>query len=237
MTYKETDEPKGDSDRHPFPLEKIGCFKNRLKSAIGTQSLRGFSRRCGLSEATLRSYLSGGTYPTLDRLLQMASALEKDPTWLAFGVSQKTNEEDDADDLPGSYAFIPLYDARVSAGSGAWNEHSKVLTNISFTRYSLRRQGLTPDNLSAIRIAGDSMEPVLHDGDTVVVDHTRAVIEGEGIYVLLLDGHLYAKRLQRTWDGIVVISENKAYREIVIPRDQADTLKVVGKAVWAAGWL
>ncbi|WP_227506822.1 S24 family peptidase [Marinobacter subterrani] len=135
------------------------------------------------------------------------------------------------------YAFVPLYDAQCSAGDGAWNENSKVLTHLSFTRYSLRKKGLTPEHLSAIRIDGDSMEPVLHSGDTVLIDHTRTTIEGEGIYVLLLNDHLYAKRLQSSFDGVVIISENKQYQPVTVPRDRLNELEVIGRAVWSAGWL
>ncbi|MBB3231742.1 S24 family peptidase [Halomonas stenophila] len=135
------------------------------------------------------------------------------------------------------YAFVPLYDAQCSAGAGAWNDHCRVLTNLSFTRYSLRKQGLTPEHLSAIRVDGDSMEPVLHSGDTVLIDHTRTTIEGEGIYVIRLDDHLYAKRLQRSFDGVEIISANKDYERITVPKERMVELEVIGRAVWAAGWL
>ncbi|MDX1465588.1 MAG: S24 family peptidase [Halomonas sp.] len=135
------------------------------------------------------------------------------------------------------YAFVPLYDAQCSAGAGAWNDHCRVLTYLSFTRYSLRKQGLTPEHLSAIRVDGDSMEPVLHNGDTVLIDHTRTNIEGEGIYVIRLDDHLYAKRLQRSFDGVAVISENPSYDRLTVPKERLVELEVIGRAVWAAGWL
>ncbi|WP_338127290.1 XRE family transcriptional regulator [Vreelandella titanicae] len=234
MGYEERDADQLNDIEHPIPAEGIGRFPSRLKEALGTESARVFSRRCGLSEGAIRSYMSGDTYPTLDRLALIANALGKDMQWLAFG-----EEKSDSIDVKGmdDYAFVPLYDAQCSAGDGAWNEGCRVLTHISFTRYSLRKQGLTPDHLSAIRIDGDSMEPDLHSGDTVLIDHTRIAIEGEGIYILRLDGHLYAKRLQRNFDGVSIISSNKEYREVVVPRDRLAELEIVGRAVWSAGWL
>lgn len=189
---------------------------------------------CGLSEATLRSYLSGATYPTLDRLMQIAEASQVDPQWLAFGVIQ-----DEKAPAPGmeDYAFVPLYDAQCSAGPGAWNENCRVLTHICFTRYSLRKQGLTPEHLSAVRNDGDSMYPDISNGDTVLIDHTRTTIEGEGIYIIRLEDHLYAKRLQRNFDGVSVISTNSAYDKVFVPRDRLSELEIIGRAVWAAGWL
>jgi len=234
MSYIESDAKGDKNEQHPFPSHGIGCFKERLKTAMASHSLRGFSKMCGLSEATLRSYLSGTTYPTLDRLTQIAGASKVDPQWLAFGT-----EQDDSAEMAGmeDYAFVPLYDAQCSAGDGAWNENCRVLTHISFTRYSLRKQGLTPEHLSAIRIDGDSMEPVLHSGDTVLIDHTRTTIEGEGIYILRLDGHLYAKRLQRQFNGVSIISANTVYDKVLVPQDQLHELEIIGRAVWSAGWL
>ncbi|MCY1372485.1 hypothetical protein D9M69_596920 [compost metagenome] len=89
-----------------------------------------------------------------------------------------------------------------------------------------------------MQLDGDSNEPVLADGDTVMIDHSRNTMEGEGFYVILLDDHLYAKRLQRQFDGSIhIISENKAYQVMVVPRDRLEELQIIGRAVWAGGWL
>jgi phage repressor protein C with HTH and peptisase S24 domain len=232
--YEERDGSQLNDADHPIASNGIGCFPARLKDALGSESARVFSRRCGLSEGAIRSYMSGDTFPTLDRLELIANALGKDMQWLAFGTA---HEESPSVLGMEDYAFVPLYDAQCSAGAGAWNENCRVLTHISFTRYSLRKQGLTPEHLSAIRIDGDSMEPVLHSGDTVLIDHTRTTIEGEGIYILRLDGHLYAKRLQRQFNGVSIISANKEYDKVLVPQDQLHELDIIGRAVWSAGWL
>ncbi|KMQ73752.1 S24 family peptidase [Marinobacter subterrani] len=231
-------EQAGEIDDVKVDTNNFDAFRERLKIAMGSDSARVFARKCRLSEGAIRSYLSGETFPTLDRLAMIASAADVGADWLAFGFSKEELKRE----VPQpagmeDYAFVPLYDAQCSAGDGAWNEHSRVLTHLSFTRYSLRKKGLTPEQLSAIRIDGDSMEPVLHSGDTVLIDHTRTTIEGEGIYVLRLDDHLYAKRLQRNFDGVVIISENKQYQPVTVPRDRLNELEVIGRAVWSAGWL
>ena len=144
---------------------------------------------------------------------------------------QGTGQED-------SYAYIPLYDARVSQGHGAWNESVKVLTMLAFTKYSLRRKGLNPAELAAVRVDGDSNEPILSDGDTVMVDLSRNVLQGEAFYVIRIDDLLYAKRLQREFDGsILVISANPAYKMITVPQDRLDSLKIIGRVMWAGGWM
>lgn len=214
-------------------------FSERLRLAIGGESINKFASKCGFSESLVRKYLSG-SIPGFDKAVVMARAAGVRLEWLAGEGRMHADESGTAIAGPkgmDDYAFVPLYDAQCSAGNGSWNEHSQILTYLSFTRYSLRKQGLTPEQLSAIRIDGDSMEGVLDNGDTVLIDHTRTSIEGEGIYVLRLDGHLYAKRLQRNFDGVRIISENKQYPPIDVPKDRLYELEVIGRAVWAAGWL
>jgi len=215
---------------------KDGAFIGRLRElASKVGSANALAKAAGISQSGIQRYLNGGE-PSRKALVAIATAGGVSIDWLATGRGASNDTAEDPSGME-DYAFVPLYDAQCSAGDGSWNENSRVLTHLSFTRYSLRKQGLTPEHLSAIRVDGDSMEPVLNSGDTVLIDHTRTAIEGEGIYVVRLDGHLYAKRLQRNFDGVVIISENKHYQPINVPRDRMDELQVIGRAVWSAGWL
>lgn len=82
------------------------------------------------------------------------------------------------------------------------------------------------------------MSGTIEDGDTVMIDESRSTLEGEGVYVVLLDEHLYAKRLQRQFDGAIhIISDNKDYRDMVVPKARVNELQILGRAVWAGGWL
>lgn len=62
----------------------------------------------------------GETFPTLDRLEQIAQAAGTSAMWLAFGTPIPA--EDSREKGDDNYAYIPLYDARVSAGHGSWTE-------------------------------------------------------------------------------------------------------------------
>ncbi|WP_240915557.1 helix-turn-helix transcriptional regulator [Metapseudomonas otitidis] len=215
-----------------------GKFSERLREAIGSQSVLAFSKECGISDSLVRKYL-GGSLPGTDNLVLMARAAKVSIAWLAAGEGEKhlggqaANSTDDS-----TYAYVPLYDARCSAGSGAWNERSRVLVSLSFTRYSLRKKGLMPANLACLRVDGDSMTGLLEDGDTVMIDLHRNTLEGEGVYVVMLDDHLYAKRLQRQFDGsVLIISHNAAYKEMVVPKDRLSELHIIGRVVWAGGWM
>jgi phage repressor protein C with HTH and peptisase S24 domain len=196
------------------------------------------SRLTSIPRRTLEYYLTGQRELKVARCVEIAKAVGVDVGWLATGEGDRIKglpAQSSADD---KYAYVPLYDACCSAGHGSWSDGAKVLTMLAFTAYSLRKQGLEPAKLSAIRVDGDSMEGLLSDGDTVMIDHARNVLEGEAIYVIRLDDHLYAKRLQRQFDGsIQIISENKAYRDMVVPKEQLNDLQIIGRVVWAGGWI
>ncbi len=237
----ETELFKDGSSSVPNPKDGIGTRIGEVARSF--DSRKKAADAAGVASSTLMRWISGESTPVFQQLGQLVFAAGYSLDWVYSGQGPRRPGEQAGSFQPverselEDYAFVPLYDAQCSAGDGSWNEDSRVLTKLSFTRYSLRKQGLTPERLSAIRIDGDSMEPVLHSGDTVLIDHTRRTIEGEGIYVLRLDGHLYAKRLQRNFDGVVIISENKQYPPITVPSDRLEELDIIGRAVWSAGWI
>lgn len=56
-------------------------FKDKLREAMNGESNRAFGAKCQLSEAVIRNYLSGKTYPTLDRLAVIASVTGRPIEW------------------------------------------------------------------------------------------------------------------------------------------------------------
>ena len=186
----------------------------------------------------MQRYMKGGE-PTRKVLISLAECTGVSLEWLMTGSgTEEVGGNSSHISTDETYAYVPLYDARCSAGHGSWNENAKVLTMLAFTAYSLRKQGLTPSKLSAVRVDGDSMAGLLEDGDTVMIDHSRNQLEAEAVYVIRLDDHLYAKRLQRLFDGSVrIISENKAYGDVVVSKTQLNDLTIIGRVVWAGGWI
>ncbi|MDD3553245.1 MAG: helix-turn-helix transcriptional regulator [Deltaproteobacteria bacterium] len=59
-------------------------FKDRLKQCIREEPVAAFARRCGLPEATIRSYLNGKK-PVYDKLVRIADAAGVSIDWLATG--------------------------------------------------------------------------------------------------------------------------------------------------------
>ena len=79
---------------------------------------------------------------------------------------------------------------------------------------------------------GDSMDPLLRDGDEILVDRTPRPFR-EGVHVARLGEALLVKRIQAVPPGrLLLISENPAYGPIEMSASDVD---VVGRVVWKGG--
>ncbi|MBG7255726.1 helix-turn-helix transcriptional regulator [Pseudomonas aeruginosa] len=196
------------------------------------------ARLTAIPRRTLEYYLTGDSEPKLARCVDIAKAAGVDIGWLATGAGEMHSAAPDEAAEDDTYAYVPLYDARVSAGHGSWMEGARTLAKLAFTRYSLRKQGLEIANMSAVRIGGDSMEPLLSDGDTVMIDHSCGEVRDEAIYVIRLDDHLYAKRIQRQINGgLAIISANSAYQTMYVSKQDLEAIDIIGRVVWAGRWM
>ena len=87
---------------------------------------------------------------------------------------------------------------------------------------------LPEDTTFGVRISGDSMESVFHDGQIAWVLQQESVANGE-IGIFALNGEAYIKKLQNDKDGIFLISLNEKYAPIPVGED--DRLDIFGKVL------
>lgn len=130
-------------------------------------------------------------------------------------------------------AMVPIYDVQASAGHGALNGTEAQSGQMAFTRGYLREMtNAGSASLAVIRVRGDSMEDTLHRDDIVLVDKTRCDLDRDGIFVLRLGDELLVKRIGRSRqrDHVLLISDNKVYPAIDLPRAEIDD--VIGEVIW-----
>ncbi|PYZ58634.1 MULTISPECIES: helix-turn-helix transcriptional regulator [Providencia] len=87
MSYKEKNRETDNSMPRGFIRNEITHFKDRLREAMNGESGNSLAKRSGISEAAIRTYLSGKTYPSLDKLAVLAEKCEVAIEWLANGVN------------------------------------------------------------------------------------------------------------------------------------------------------
>ncbi|WP_226698997.1 helix-turn-helix transcriptional regulator [Qipengyuania gaetbuli] len=190
-------------------------------------SLAALSSMLGRNPSYLQQFVRKGSPRRLE---------EQDRHRLAefFGVSEvelgadpdlaRPRESDD-------FLAVPRLALDASAGPGAVSAEEISFDSFRFSRRWLREMGLEGADLSAIRVEGDSMEPVLRSGDEIFVDRNKRA--GEGIHVVRIGDALHVKQVQvSAADRIKLISANDAYAPVELARHEVE---VIGRVVWKGG--
>jgi SOS-response transcriptional repressor LexA/DNA-binding XRE family transcriptional regulator len=126
-------------------------------------------------------------------------------------------------DLPSGSFVVPLLDQRLSAGPGtAIPEADEAKALIRVPGY-LARYG---ENIAALTVDGDSMEPTLHRGDMIVCDSCGW--SGEGVYAVRIGGSGLVKRLTKAPGKVVVLSDNPKYPPREEPEGSED-FAIIGR--------
>ena len=132
-------------------------------------------------------------------------------------------------------AAVPEMDVAAGAGFLALNEDAPRENARWYLPEAMLRQegGANPADLRIVRVRGDSMEPVLGEGDRLVIDTARTR-PSTGELCALWDGHgLVVKRVEIVAGEPVrlrLTSANPAYAPYTCLAEEA---RIVGKVVWA----
>lgn len=204
---------------------------NPLNASVASE----FARILGIEVADFSARLAEeiarmatGAMP-VRRELSNAQFLESAEVW------------DDDTPLGDDEVYVPfLKEVELSAGSGRTAVQESSNRKLRFGRISLRNQGVDPDNVKCVTVAGNSMEPVLRNGSTVAVDTGNPrVIDGD-MYAIDHAGQLRVKQLYRMpGGGLRLRSFNRdehpdeEYSAVQI-RDQG--LVVLGRVFWSGGF-
>jgi hypothetical protein len=100
------------------------------------------------------------------------------------------------DDLPeGEFVMVPRLDVHLSAGGGREQvEIDLVKDNPQAFRAEWIRSCAEARKLAAMRASGESMEPTIHDGDSLLVDTSQTNVVDGKVYALWYDGGERVKR-------------------------------------------
>ncbi len=191
------------------------------------EDFAGLSRLLGRNPAYIQQFIRRGSPRRL---------AEADRRILAryFGVDESVLGAPEAEPGQGLRPVARL-DVDAAAGAGAFDGDERGSGHIAFDPAWLRRVARgAPDQLSIIRVAGDSMAPTLADGDDILVDRGDSAARlRDGIYVLRIEGALVVKRLALSPAArmLSIRSDNPAYPGW--PDCDPAAVDIVGRVVWA----
>lgn len=134
-------------------------------------------------------------------------------------------------ELPMGMHMVPKVRARLSAGGGSFEVQAMSVGEQPFAQAWLARKG-TPSAMVLMDVVGDSMEPEIRDGDTVLVDRSAETLRFGHIYAVGFEDAVLVKRVLRTPEGLALVSDNPAYGPIRIRGDEVEQFRVIGRVVW-----
>lgn len=210
----------GNLARMPTIHKRIKDLREKLEL-----SMEQLAERVSVSWQTVQQWENGKTAPKRARLEALAKALNTTPEYLAVGPLADPDTDE----------FVPIrrLDVRVSAGHGEIVLSEDEKSRLSFRADFLRAAGASPDQTVSVSVKGDSMEPLIPDGATILVNRSATSIINGKVYAFRRHGELLVKRLYKGNGGFIARSENPAggYPDMHLDFDDPET-DIIGRAFW-----
>ncbi len=201
-----------------------------LMREMGVKQVQ-FAERIGVDTSNLSKYLNAHMPLSESFLNRLVVNLGVSKEWLMDGTDLpfgKTPVRVDGDvAATGAGGGTPVYDVDVTAGVASGRNELFSSENIVGW---VNLPNMSP-NCRIVRVSGDSMAPVINDGDFVAVREVSnpAQIYWGQIYVVQLDDFRLVKYLRRHTDPNMVVlrSENPNYDDMDVRRSDIHEMLLV----------
>lgn len=168
---------------------------------------------------------------------KLAPHLGVKPEWLLFlddDMEPPAHREVASWSVPSEYVPIATLDIRAGAGGGGIINGAFLASpryfESGFVAHELRA---APEDLCLVEIEGQSMEPLLSHGDTVIVDRRKVNISMEGIFVLFDGDGVVCKWVEidreKELPTLKIRSENQRFQPYEV---LAENCQILGRVVW-----
>lgn len=204
-------------------------------------------RATGVSRTSVSFWLNGKNGIDGEYARKAASFLDVNPIWLETGEGSP--------DLPpmsqvlgliglhnkvvpfekDSRAYIEIRKVKLKLSAGITGFSTEVENDdgrpISFMQTWFDERGYTPERLIAIKVKGQSMEPTMSEGDTVVINSADIVPEDGVVFAVNYEGEAAIKRLVRDNGEWFLASDNPDQRRFSRKRCTQENCILIGRVV------
>lgn len=197
---------------------------------------------CGWKQSRIGNYEAGISAPKKRDYEIIADAIglpDVTPSWLMFGVRVAPEDRSEYEVTEDRYAMIPLL-STVEARAGTSRrgaDHEQVGKTLAYRRDWLEANGLSAALCVVVPVSGDSMQPTIFNGDTVLVNTGDHKIANGQVYAFRHEDGPRIKRLFKQLDGKVrVVSDNPdkiAYPDEYLTPDSDAAM--IGRVVHRSG--
>jgi phage repressor protein C with HTH and peptisase S24 domain len=205
-----------------------------------------FAKLIGVSPPTVTDWENGNTKMIEgSNLMKVCSALGVTPEWLLHGAESITDlipgamrvvVSDEAESNEFEYK-IPMVQLRLQAGvTGFQTEPDRRDGGtMGISKNWADRKEYNPARLIAIRVKGESMEPTLYEGDTVVINLDAKSPVDNGIFAVNYDGEAVVKRMSRDMGQWWLMSDNADQRKFYRRACKETECIIIGRVVRREG--
>jgi phage repressor protein C with HTH and peptisase S24 domain len=208
---------------------KIDILIKRILDATGINSQSELARELEINRSGITHARNNNKIP--DKwIVKLYRKFGFNPKWIETGIGNvfiHTQSDHDTE-----FKYIPKVAARLSAGTGSFESNEEITDYLSFQAKWLSNKG-SANNMVAMEVFGQSMEPVIKEGDTVLIDQSQKNILAGAIYAVGVDDTILVKRLEKHPDKLVLCSDNKDYEPIYLEREDTDKVRIIGKVIWS----
>lgn len=234
----------------------LSSFVERVKLAMDRAGISqsDLARACDLTPQYLHRWFKAEkskNLPPSDVCYKIAKALNVDLVWLIAGIGDSTKTSNilvisDGEPIPDGYVSIPQYKINFNCGEHCGDsiepmyEETSQFAPAIYKKEWISAQGSNPANCKRFLAHGDSMCPVICDGDCILVDtsyEARTNIRKRGIYAIWYDGSLLCKYLTpKISGGLILSSEDQSkYPSEEINEETAQKFFIIGKVLERSG--
>jgi phage repressor protein C with HTH and peptisase S24 domain len=207
---------------------KFDSFLQRVFEATGITSQNELATALNINRSAITQARKKDSIP--DKwILQLYRSFGLNPDWVETGSGEKFHKNYDSNDS--IFHNIPKVRARLSAGGGSFEVGSDIEGYYAFRKEWLRTKGAI-NKMVLMDIFGNSMEPEMKDGDTILIDESQKDILAGAIYAVGVDDTIMVKRLEKHPNKLVLISDNKDYSPIYLQGDEINSARIIGKVIW-----
>ena len=164
-----------------------------------------------------------------DLVARTAGAVEPDTPMVIAG----SRAEYDASDDESTVRPVEVIEVAAAAGGGAEVYDETVVGRLWFRRDWLQSNGLDPAQCNVITVRGESMEPTLPDGCSILVDRSqrRRRRRERRIFVMRTEDGLVVKRAGKDAEGRwQIVSDHPRWGQA----PWSDDAEIIGEVRWSA---
>ena len=199
---------------------KVNEIIKKRRKELGL-TLKQVAEKLGVSESLISRYESNDVKNMgIDKIIPLAKVLDTTPEFLMGWETKKEKENINIETVNTDYIMIPLYES-ISAGYGASNSEFIEMIPV----FGLKKNGTT---YFAVKVEGDSMEPKIPNGSTIIIKKDIQIESGE-IGAFNLNDENFVKQKKVVKDKLILHSFNLAYDDKVV--NEFDDFVEYGKVV------